>query len=90
MPLIKFKRNNINIDTDTTVLSQGEPFWSYHKGGSILLIGDGSTQIKDLPRYKPGEGGNADTVDSYHIIKLTEQEYDALPNKDPKTVYFVS
>ena len=89
MPTIRLKRNNINIDTDTTVLSQGEPFWNYYKGNSILVIGDGSTQIKDLPRYRPGDGGDADTVDSYHVAKLTERQYEGLFNRDPKTIYFV-
>ena len=38
-----------------------------------------------------GEGStNADTVDGYHIVKLTKVQYDALSTKDENTLYFVT
>lgn len=89
MPTIKVKRNNIDVDLDTTVLSQGEPFWNYYNGKSVFLIGDGVTPIRDLPRYTPDKGGDADSVNGYTIAELSKEEYDFLPVKDGKTIYLV-
>ena len=89
MPLIKLKRNNINIDTDTTILAHGEGFWNYWNGKSIFVIGDGVNMIKDLPRYETGDASNADRVDGLHAIHISQYDYDSLPMPDENTIYFV-
>ena len=36
-----------------------------------------------------GNSGNTDTVDNFHIVKLTQSQYNALSTKDSNTLYFI-
>jgi phage-related tail fiber protein len=43
----------------------------------------------ELPTKLPADGGNADTVNNFHIVKKTQAEYDALGTKDANTLYVI-
>ena len=45
--------------------------------------------IPTIPNSLPANGGNADTVDNFHIWKGTQSEYDAISSKDANTLYIV-
>ncbi len=44
----------------------------------------------EIPIKLPANGGNADTVDNFHIVTLTQAAYDALSVKDSKTIYLTT
>ena len=48
-----------------------------------------TSQIPTVPSSLPANGGNADTVDNFHIVKLTQSQYNALSTKDSNTLYLI-
>lgn len=45
--------------------------------------------IPTIPSSLPANGGNADTVDNFHIWQGTQAEYDAITTKNSNTIYLV-
>lgn len=45
--------------------------------------------IPSIPSSLPANGGNADTVNNFHLWKGTQAEYDAITTKNPNTIYFI-
>ncbi len=45
--------------------------------------------IPTIPSSLPANGGNADTIDNFHIWQGTQAEYDAISTKDANTIYLV-
>ena len=43
----------------------------------------------EIPTSLPANGGNADTIDNYHIWTGTQAELDAITTRDANTVYIV-
>lgn len=43
----------------------------------------------EIPTSLPTNGGNADTIDNFHIWKGTQAQYDAMPLKDSNTIYII-
>ena len=43
----------------------------------------------DIPTSLPANGGNADTIDNFHIWKGTQAQYDAISSKDSNTIYII-
>lgn len=65
---------------------------------SISVNGTTYTQVSgliSLPNYPsvptslPANGGNADTIDNYHIWSGTQAQFDAVGAKDSNTIYLV-
>lgn len=50
----------------------------------------GVLKIPTIPSSLPANGGNADTVDNVHIVKLTKAQYEALGTKDSNTLYLIT
>ena len=48
-----------------------------------------TSQIPTIPTTLPANGGNADTVDNIHIVKITQSGYEALSTKDANTLYLI-
>ena len=48
-----------------------------------------TSQIPTVPSSLPANGGNADTVDNFHIVKLTQSQYNALSTKNSNTLYLI-
>lgn len=48
-----------------------------------------SDHFHNFPTSLPADGGNADTIDYYHIWSGTQEELDALPSRDSNTIYLV-
>ena len=43
----------------------------------------------DIPTTLPANGGNADTIDNFHIWKGTQAQYNAISSKDSNTIYII-
>ena len=43
-----------------------------------------------IPSSLPANGGNADTVNNFHLWKGTQAEYDAITTKDSNTIYMIT
>lgn len=43
----------------------------------------------DIPTSLPANGGNADTIDNFHIWKGTQAQYNAISSKDSNTIYII-
>lgn len=48
------------------------------------------SEISGTPSSLPANGGNADTVDNIHLLKISQTDYDNLTTKDPNTLYIIS
>ena len=46
--------------------------------------------IPTIPNSLPANGGNADTVNNFHIWKGTQAQYDAITTKDSNTIYMIT
>ena len=46
--------------------------------------------IPTIPSSLPANGGNADTVNNFHLWKGTQAEYDAITTKDSNTIYMIT
>ena len=43
-----------------------------------------------IPSSLPANGGNADTVNNFHLWKGTQAQYDAITTKDSNTIYMIT
>ncbi len=46
--------------------------------------------VPAIPASLPANGGNADTVDNFHFVKISQQDYDNLTTKDSNTFYIIN
>ena len=85
MPNIS-KINNYDIK-DTTARNAIDAI--NHNSNGVLAKAKQYTDSK-IPTSLPANGGNADTVDNVHIVKLTKAQYEALGTKDSNTLYLIT
>ena len=61
---------------------------TYTQVNGLITLPDFATS-SDIPSSLPANGGNADTIDNFHIWQGTQAQFDAIASKDSNTIYLI-
>lgn len=86
------------VNGDASAVSQGTEITYIESltGTTTATSGDLSVTatrkkitVPAIPASLPANGGNADTVDNFHFMKISQSDYDNLTTKDSNTFYII-
>ena len=89
---------NITSHTHSQYLTEHQSLNGYAKTADLATVATSGSYndlsnkptIPTIPSSLPANGGNADTVNNFHLWKGTQAQYDAITNKDSNTIYMIT